>query len=105
VSRRDLLESLLGAVVLVGATLKRPSNYYELRDSGIQNLLTLNAIGNSFCRGTSKITRETHIHSVPADARQAVESVEKLFGTSGNVIGPKRTQVPDWPELGNVLIN
>jgi len=47
---RDLLESLLGVVVLVGATLERQSSYYELRDSGIQNLLTLNAIGDGVCR-------------------------------------------------------
>ncbi len=47
---------------------------------------------------SSEITRETYIHSVPADARRVVEGVEKL-------IGPKWTQVPDWPELANTLIN
>ena len=31
---------------------------------------------------SSEVTRGTYIHSVPADARQAVEEVEKLFGTS-----------------------
>jgi integrase len=54
---------------------------------------------------SSEITRETYIHSVPADARQAVEDVEKLFGTSGKLIGPKWTQVPAWPEIGSSLIN
>jgi integrase len=54
---------------------------------------------------SSEITRGTYIHSVPADARQAVEDVERLFGTSGKLIGPKWTQVPDWPEMGSSLIN
>lgn len=53
---------------------------------------------------SSEITRGTYIHSVPADARQAVEGVERLFGTSGNGFGPKWTQVPVWPELGSFLI-
>jgi integrase len=54
---------------------------------------------------SSDITRETYIHSVPADARQAVEEVEKLFGTRGKLNGPKWTQVPDWTEMGTSLIN
>jgi integrase len=54
---------------------------------------------------SSEITRGIYIHSVPADARQAVKKVEELFGTRGSLIGPKWTQVPDWPELGNSLIN
>jgi integrase len=41
---------------------------------------------------SSEITRETYIHSVPADARRAVGDVEKLFG-------PKWTQVPIQPGL------
>jgi integrase len=47
---------------------------------------------------SSEIKRETYIASVPANARKAVEDVEKL-------IGPKWTQVPDWPEMSNLLIN
>jgi integrase len=54
---------------------------------------------------SSEITRGTYIHSVPADARQAVEEVEKLFGTRGKLNGPKWTQVPEWPEMGSSLIN
>jgi integrase len=54
---------------------------------------------------SSGITRGTYIHSVPGDARQAVEGVEELFGTSGKPIGPKWTQVPDWPELASRLMN
>jgi integrase len=54
---------------------------------------------------SSETTRENYIHSVPADARKAVEDVEGLFGTSGKLIGPKWTQNPDWPEMGSSLIN
>jgi hypothetical protein len=49
--------------------------------------------------------REVYIGSVPEDARKAVEEVEKLIGTRGSRIGPKWTQVPDWPEMTNSLIN
>jgi integrase len=54
---------------------------------------------------SSEVTRGTYIHSVPADGRKAVEAVETLFETRGNLIGPKWTQVPEWPELGSTLIN
>jgi integrase len=54
---------------------------------------------------SSDITRGTYIHSVPADARQAVEEVEKLFGTSGKLNGPKWIQIPEWPEMESSLIN
>jgi len=47
---------------------------------------------------SSEVTRETYIHAVPADARKAVEGVE-------NLIGPKWTQVPEWPEMASSLIN
>jgi len=53
---------------------------------------------------SSEITRETYIHSVPADARRAVEDVDRLLETRGSLIGPKWTQVPDWPELASLLI-
>ena len=49
---------------------------------------------------SSEITRETYIHSVPADARKAVEGVEKLLGTRGSLIGPKWTQVPELAGIG-----
>lgn len=45
-----------------------------------------------------EVTREIYIGSVPENARTAVEDVEKL-------IGPKWTQVPDWPELRSTLVN
>jgi integrase len=40
---------------------------------------------------SAEITREVYLHAVPADAKSAVQKVE-------NLIGPKRTQVPVWPE-------
>ena len=40
---------------------------------------------------SSEITRDVYLHSVPADSRRAVQGVEDL-------IGPKWTQVPVWPE-------
>ena len=47
---------------------------------------------------SSEVTREIYIGSVPEDARTAVQNVEKL-------IGPKWTQVPEWPEMSSLLIN
>ncbi len=46
---------------------------------------------------SSEITRMTYVHAVPADARQAVERVERL-------IGPKWTRVPEIPEPVSTLI-
>ena len=48
---------------------------------------------------SSEITREMHLHSLPADARNAAQKVEDLM------IGPKRTQVPDFPEMKSTLIH
>ncbi len=45
-----------------------------------------------------EVTREVYIGSVPENARAAVESIE-------NLIGPKWTQVSDWPEMGSTLVN
>jgi len=46
---------------------------------------------------SSAITRDTYIHSVPADARRVVGDVEKL-------IGPKWTQVPIQPGMASSLL-
>jgi integrase len=54
---------------------------------------------------SSEVTRERYIHSVPADARRAVEDVERLQETRESLIGPKWTQVGSWSENGNFLIN
>lgn len=48
---------------------------------------------------SSEITREVYLHSVPADAKNAVQRVEDLM------IGPKRTQVPDFPEMKSTLVH
>jgi integrase len=45
-----------------------------------------------------EITREIYLHSLPADARDAVERVEALL------IGPKRTQIEEIRNLGSPLI-
>jgi integrase len=47
---------------------------------------------------SAEITREVYLHSIPADARAAVQKVEDLL------IGPKWTQVVEMPETGSRLI-
>lgn len=47
---------------------------------------------------SSEITRNTYIHSVPAEARKAAEEVAKL-------IGLKWTQVPSEPQSTSTLIH
>jgi len=37
---------------------------------------------------SSEVTRERYIHSVPADARKAVEDVERLLEARESLIGP-----------------
>src|SRR5579859_3702021 len=49
-----------------------------------------------FGHSSSDITRGTYIHSVPADARRAVEGVEKPLETGGKLIGPKTGNVRKW---------
>ena len=48
---------------------------------------------------SAEITREIYLHSVPADARSAVEKVEALL------IGPKWTQVAEATKVTGTLIN
>ena len=47
---------------------------------------------------TSEITREVYLHSIPADARAAVQKVEDLL------IRPKLTQVVEIEKTGSRLI-
>jgi integrase len=47
---------------------------------------------------SSEVTREVYLHSIPADARKAVQKVEDLL------IGPKWTQVVEMPKTGSTLI-
>lgn len=60
---------------------------------------------------SAKITSEIYLHSVPADARNAVVKVEKLIEdakpeseTPSEIIGPNRTQVLETAELASTLI-
>jgi len=46
----------------------------------------------------AEITREIYLHSLPADARAAVQKVEDLL------IGPKWTQVVEIQKNGSLLI-
>jgi len=62
---------------------------WEHRSGTVQALL-----GHS----SAEITREIYLHSLPADARTAVQKVEDLL------IGPKWTQVVKIPETGSTLI-
>jgi integrase len=54
---------------------------------------------------SSEITRGTYIHSVPADARRAVEDVERLLGTRGSLIGPTLDPSFALSETCSQLIN
>jgi integrase len=78
------------------------ANWHWLRHA---NATLLDAVGTPLGtvqallgHSSSQITRETYIHSVPADARRAVNEVEKL-------IGPKWTQVPEMPKQVSGLIH
>jgi hypothetical protein len=52
---------------------------------------------------SSEITREVYLHSIPADARAAVQKVEDLL-IGPKLIGPKWTQVVEIPKTGSRLI-
>jgi len=54
-----------------------------------------------------EITREVYLHSIPADARAAVEKIERLVEsakTESEIIGPNRTQVLETAEVVTPLI-
>ena len=99
-SRRNLLNrQLKPACKALGLT---GANWHWLRHA---HATLLDAVGTPLGtvqallgHSSSEITRETYIHSVPADARRAVGDVEKLFG-------PKWTHVPIQPGTCNPLIN
>jgi integrase len=48
---------------------------------------------------SAEVTRKIYLHSVPADARSAVEKVEELL------IGPKWTQVAEATKVTSTLIH
>jgi integrase len=69
------------------------------------NATLLNAVGAPLGtvqallgHSSSEITREVYLHSIPADARAAVQNVEDLL------IGPKLTQVKVSLQMGSLLI-
>jgi len=59
----------------------------------------LGAVQELLGHSTSQITRDVYLEAVRADVKNAVQGVEDLL------IGPKRTQVPAWPEMDSSLIN
>jgi len=106
-SRRNLLNRQLKPVCkTLGLT---GANWHWFRHAHATLLDSVGApIGTTQAllgHSSSEITRGTYIHSVPADARRAVEDVESLLGTRGSQIGPKWTQVPVQPGTGNLLIH
>jgi len=77
-------------------------NWHWLRHA---NATLLDAVGTPLGtvqallgHSSSEITREIYLHSIPADARAAVEKVENLL------IGPKWTQVLGTSKNGSTLI-
>ncbi len=99
-SRRNLLNrQLKPACKALGLT---GANWHWLRHAHATLLDSVGAplgtVQALLGHASSEVTREIYIGSVPENARAAVQSVEKL-------IGPKRTQVPDWPEMASSLIN
>ena len=101
-SRRNLLNRQLKPVCRELGL--RGANWHWLRHA---NATMLDAVGAPLGtvqallgHSSSDVTRDTYIHAVPADARRAVEEVEKL-------IGPKWTQSPyarDRREHANSMI-
>ena len=106
-SRRNLLNRQLKPVSkslgLVGA------NWHWLRHAHATLLDSVGAplgtVQALLGHASPEITREIYIGSVPENAREAVEGVERLLATRGSLIGPKWTQVPEWPEIRSTLVN
>lgn len=99
-SRRNLLNrQLKPACKTVGL---KDANWHWLRHAHATFLDSVGAplgtVQVLLGHASSEVTREVYIGSVPEDARAAVQNVEKL-------IGPKWTQVPDWPEMQSKVVN
>jgi site-specific recombinase XerD len=79
-----------------------------LNSQGTPLSTTQELLGHS----SPEITREIYLHSVPADARKAVERLEKLMEepkieepeAESEIIGPNWTQVWESGELASELI-
>jgi integrase len=59
----------------------------------------LGAVQTLLGHSSSEITRSIYLESIPKDVKETVEKVEELLS------GPKRTQVPVWPEMKSFAIN
>jgi integrase len=99
-SRRNLLNrQLKPACKSLGLT---DANWHWLRHAHATLLDSVGAplgtVQALLGHASLEVTREIYIGSVPEKARAAVREVEKL-------IGPKWTQVPDWPEMRSSVIN
>lgn len=98
VSRKGDDGARLGVAVRYLLFYPRPSMADALHDSVGTPLGTVQALlGHS----SSEITRGVYLHSVPADARTAVEKVESLLLDAN---GPKWTQVLQNAKPGSPLI-
>ena len=76
------------------------ANWHWLRHAHATMLDAVGAPpGDGVGHSSSEITREMYLHSLPADAKGAMQRVEDL------IIGPKRTQVPVFPEITSTLIH
>jgi hypothetical protein len=95
-----------GRKVFTGPTCKRLGltgvSWHWLRHA---NATLLDAVGTPLGtvqallgHSSAEITREIYLHSIPADARTAVQKVEDLL------IGPKWTQVVEIQKNGSSLI-
>jgi integrase len=59
----------------------------------------LGAVQTLLGHSSSEITRSIYLEAIPKDVKETVEKVEELLS------GPKRTQVPVWPEMKSFAIN
>jgi site-specific recombinase XerD len=112
-SRRNLMNRQLTptceSIALKGVNWHwlRHANATLLDSVGTPLSTTQALLGHS----SPEMTREIYLHSVPADARHAVEKVEQLIEDSktesempSEIIGPNRTQVFETAELASSLI-
>ena len=74
--------------------VNRHANATLLDSVGIPLSTTQALLGHS----SPEITREIYLHSIPADAKDAVEKIEKLVEESkaeSELIGPNQTQAAE----------
>lgn len=112
-SRRNLMNRQL--IPTCDTIALKGVNWHWLRHA---NATLLDSVGTPLSttqallgHSSPEITREIYLHSVPADARNAVEKVERLIENSkmeseipSEIIGPNRTQVFETAELASLLV-